>query len=360
VSSSQRPGRARGRVVRGTPGFVGRGAYISVVTLGDVTRTGVLAAVVEFDRLGRDAFLKSTGFGPARAYFLQHDGRLYDSKAIVGYAHGVSTGVPMRPKDFSGGDDTVAQRLGTLGFEVLNLERPDWTRDEIILACALAESNGWRQVYDHDERARELSQLLQSPAIHPLPRHPDFRNPAGVGQKTRNIADKHPDHRGKRSNGNYLDEVVLKEFLADPIGMRAMAKRIRELLTTDGAINTELPDLDTADIPEGEGSVALRAHLRRERNPKLRRRKLDHTKRRGLPIACEVCDFDFGHAYGSHGLDYIECHHRTPLHVTGKTQTRLSDLALLCSNCHRMIHRTKRWLTVEELKELVDKQRTRC
>ena len=37
--------------------------------------------------------------------------------------------------------------------------------------------------------------------------------------------------------------------------------------------------------------------------------------------------------------------------------TRLADLALLCSNCHRMIHRTKQWLTVEELKELVEQQR---
>jgi 5-methylcytosine-specific restriction enzyme A len=35
----------------------------------------------------------------------------------------------------------------------------------------------------------------------------------------------------------------------------------------------------------------------------------------------------------------------------------LADLALLCSNCHRMIHRTKQWLTVEELKKLVERQR---
>ena len=44
--------------------------------------------------------------------------------------------------------------------------------------------------------------------------------------------------------------------------------------------------------------------------------------------------------------------------VAGKTQTKLADLALLCSNCHRMIHRTKQWLTVEELEELVETQRT--
>jgi 5-methylcytosine-specific restriction enzyme A len=327
------------------------------MTLGDVTRAGVLVAVEEFDRRGREAFLKSAGFRAARAYFLRHEGKLYDSKAIVGYAHGVSTGIPLGPGDFSGGDKTVAQRLEMLGFEVLNLERPDWTRDEIILACALAEDNGWRQVYDTDERAKELSQLLQSPANHPLPHHPDFRNPAGVGQKTRNIIDRLPDHRGSRSNGNHLDEEVLYDFLADPIKMRAMARRIRELFQTGNAGSAELPDLDTVDIPAGEGGVALRAHLRRERDPKLRRRKLEDTKRRGLPIACEVCTFDFGRAYGSYGLDYIECHHRTPLHVTGKTQTRLADLALLCSNCHRMIHRTKQWLTVEELKELVERQR---
>ncbi len=42
-----------------------------MVTLGDVTRAGVLAAVEEFDRLGRDAFLKSTGFAPDPVYFVQ-------------------------------------------------------------------------------------------------------------------------------------------------------------------------------------------------------------------------------------------------------------------------------------------------
>jgi 5-methylcytosine-specific restriction enzyme A len=66
-----------------------------------------------------------------------------------------------------------------------------------------------------------------------------------------------------------------------------------------------------------------------------------------------VCSFDFGRTYGARGLGYIECHHRTPLHVTGETQTRLSYLALVCSNCHRMIHRTKQWPTVEELRNLV-------
>ena len=45
-------------------------------------------------------------------------------------------------------------------------------------------------------------------------------------------------------------------------------------------------------------------------------------------------------------------------HSFASTLARLlADLALLCSNCHRMIHRTKRWLTVEELQDLVASQR---
>lgn len=31
-------------------------------------------------------------------------------------------------------------------------------------------------------------------------------------------------------------------------------------------------------------------------------------------------------------------------------KTRLQDLALLCANCHRMIHRARPWLSVEEVR----------
>ncbi|MDP6032209.1 MAG: HNH endonuclease [Alphaproteobacteria bacterium] len=34
-------------------------------------------------------------------------------------------------------------------------------------------------------------------------------------------------------------------------------------------------------------------------------------------------------------------------------RTKLSDLVLLCSNCHRMVHRKRPWLTVRELRELI-------
>lgn len=53
--------------------------------LNDLTsRDAVLQAMVEFDRLGRTDFISKYGFRPARSYFVIHDGRSYDSKAIVG------------------------------------------------------------------------------------------------------------------------------------------------------------------------------------------------------------------------------------------------------------------------------------
>jgi 5-methylcytosine-specific restriction protein A len=97
--------------------------------------------------------------------------------------------------------------------------------------------------------------------------------------------------------------------------------------------------------------------MSRERDGKVRAEKLKSVVAAGGDIACEVCGFNFSSAYGPRGEGYIEVHHRVPLHVSGPTETTLSDLALLCSNCHRMIHRGTPWLTVEQLSKIVAGQR---
>ncbi|MER7277095.1 hypothetical protein ABT369_21880 [Dactylosporangium sp. NPDC000244] len=68
-------------------------------------------------------------------------------------------------------------------------------------------------------------------------------------------------------------------------------------------------------------------HLRRERDPKLKVRKLEDAKRRGIALICEACGFGFHATCGARGLDYIECHDRAPLGIDGKTRARLVDLA---------------------------------
>jgi 5-methylcytosine-specific restriction enzyme A len=70
---------------------------------------------------------------------------------------------------------------------------------------------------------------------------------------------------------------------------------------------------------------------------------------------CMVCQTNFEAKYGTHGKDYIEVHHLTPLHtlIEKSLISPKEDMAVLCANCHRMIHRKKNMpLTIKELKEI--------
>lgn len=108
------------------------------------------------------------------------------------------------------------------------------------------------------------------------------------------------------------------------------------------------------EIETQEGLEKYVRHKTRERNPEIIQAKKDEFLQNHGRLFCEACGFDFQAAYGERGDGFIECHHNIPLHETnGTRQTRLSDLTLLCSNCHRMVHRRKKWLSVDELKTLV-------
>ena len=77
--------------------------------------------MTEYDRLGRDAFLNQHGFGRARWWYVLHDGKQYDSKAIVGVAVGIETGHALTAADFTGGEDTVVRKLRSLRFRVIRV-----------------------------------------------------------------------------------------------------------------------------------------------------------------------------------------------------------------------------------------------
>jgi predicted restriction endonuclease len=70
---------------------------------------------------------------------------------------------------------------------------------------------------------------------------------------------------------------------------------------------------------------------------------------------CQACGFDFEATYGKLGAGYIECHHIDPL--SGRDghnePTNIHDLAVLCSNCHRMIHSKRPCLTIDEIKAAI-------
>ena len=102
------------------------------MALQELSRHEILQAVAEYDRLGPDRFLEKYGFGAARSYWLVVDGKTYDSKAIVGAAHGFLLGQePLAAADFSGGAATVGRLLSRLGFQVTQAV-PGLTVGELI------------------------------------------------------------------------------------------------------------------------------------------------------------------------------------------------------------------------------------
>jgi predicted HNH restriction endonuclease len=99
-----------------------------------------------------------------------------------------------------------------------------------------------------------------------------------------------------------------------------------------------------------EGRLSYRRHRVRERSPILRRLKIEAALGEYDALRCEACGFDFFERYGRLGEGFIECHHRLPLGDGDERETTIDDLALLCANCHRMIHRTQPLVTISELR----------
>ena len=109
------------------------------------------------------------------------------------------------------------------------LRSPDWSWDEVVLACDLVYRNGWRQIVSADPRIIHLSGLLQRMEIHPAESRPSyFRNPNAVARKVADILTWHPDYQRRRTNGNCLAREVLSAFLATSDEMHTLAESIRE------------------------------------------------------------------------------------------------------------------------------------
>jgi hypothetical protein len=95
-----------------------------MVTWDQVTRTEVLRAVQEYDRLGPEAFFAAHGFARTTTYELIWDKRRYPPKAILGTAYEFATGQRLASGDFEGGKTGAVRVLGKLGFTIQELQRP--------------------------------------------------------------------------------------------------------------------------------------------------------------------------------------------------------------------------------------------
>ena len=235
------------------------------------------------------------------------------------------------------------------------MKNPRWSRDELILALELYFRVDPIHTSEKNSQIKELSETLNILPIHPQARHGEkFRNPNGVYMKLCNFLRFDPNYTGAGlTRGGKLEEIIWKEFANDRAKLEKVAASIRLAIY-------ELPQLGDSEIAAKdeeeefqEGRLLTQLHKWRERNPSIVRKKKSIVLQETGTLACEICEFDFYEVYGKLGKGFAECHHRLPLSDLPKAKTtKLSDLSIVCANCHRMLHRVRPWKTVAQLKEI--------
>jgi 5-methylcytosine-specific restriction protein A len=237
----------------------------------------------------------------------------------------------------------------------LNKKNPSWTRDELILALELYFRVNPLHTSEKNSEIQKLSSVLNELPIHAI--RPDgisFRNPNGVYMKLCNFLRFDPSYHGTGlSRGGMLEQAIWKEFANDKERLSATAQAIYE---SRRAVTQEQVESEVFSDDEefSEGRLLTTLHKRRERNASAIKRKKESVLKRKGKLECELCGFDFEKAYGKLGSGFAECHHTIPLfQLNGLKPTRLNDLAILCANCHRMIHRTRPMLSISQFKNLI-------
>lgn len=341
-----------------------------------ITLEILLKAIELLDKGEQHAFFESTG------YDVVHEGRHYSPKAMIGVAAKIATGLEMNPKDFSGGTASKCHRiLEQHGFKIESKEKPydigAWlfqgnpNRFDIDDYLSRYSYIYWRtpklksSISVGDKcviwRAGSNSGVIAIGRIAEVPcKMDDVLFPECLGEDLWRESSDSPD---TINVGIQLDDVRLDEeegfvprnvlathpifgsatIIRSPQGtvFRLGKEQASALFQIWGA----LLDWQPTSIPEAmEGALRLRQHFARERSRTLiQKKKVEFSKANQDRVYCEICGFDFSKYYPkSLGTGFIEVHHLSPLFASSlPKKTTLGDLLLVCSNCHRMVHRTK-------------------
>ena len=160
----------------------------------------------------------------------------------------------------------------------------------------------------------------------------------------------------QRDNGTFAGwDVIFFGENTDEGFLWTLKDEIKEALEksnwlTYDKIPEEIDNSIDVNLIEGSSKkVSINSY---ERNPIARKLCVER-----FGYKCFVCGFDFEEFYGEIGKEYIHVHHIKPISEIGKEYkiNPETDLKPVCPNCHSMIHRFKETLSIEELKEKIQK-----
>ncbi|MDB4678703.1 HNH endonuclease [Rhodopirellula sp.] len=208
-----------------------------------------------------------------------------------------------------------------------------------------------------------------------LMRQGDHQGLIGSGYTTSGVfQDPHWDGSGKEINTVYIDldtlvsetEVLtVTDLLQHDLGVKwnniyasgnsipstyipKIEKLWRKHLTALGRQQDRLPNEVLAPTRYVEGAVKRIFVNSYERSALARKKCIEH-----WGLDCAVCGFNFKSQYGSFGEGFIHVHHLRDLASIGREYNvdPKEDLRPVCPNCHAMLHRQKKPLSIEELKQ---------
>jgi 5-methylcytosine-specific restriction protein A len=340
----------------------------------DVTdENAVLAAIKEFKEFGRDKFLKKHGFKRARQYFIVYEGKRYDCKPILVSAYHHQYKKPLGDHKATGGvNPKVKPHLESMGFTVIDINLQ--TSLKVITSIEEIEQNlSLFEKYLCGEVSPESQKfayglIKRGACFIAYKTNSEWRfAPSRYVGYTNNSMKTHNDNQNKdgKETNPAIDSVldctlapnkdIEAEYLSfcEKLGINPDNKQRKYWLLkiTDG----DSKQNSNSDDGFPEGKVVERVHKARERNTQLISSAKADFLANHKKLYCIVCKFDFEQVYGKRGQGYIEAHHTIPVSEmkVGDT-TKVTDIALVCSNCHRMLHRTRPWLKMDELEELLE------
>lgn len=126
--------------------------------------------------------------------------------------------------------------------------------------------------------------------------------------------------------------------------MTVLPLREERLRKLEKVIDSTKKSVAKQEVLEGE-------KLKAETTFRKRNRALIEAKKANSNGRCEVCNFSFEKGYGGIGKGHIIAHHINPIGGRKRaSRTTLDDIALVCSNCHDMLHKKNPPMSIQRLR----------
>lgn len=235
---------------------------------------------------------------------------------------------------------------------ILQIYRAKWSVEETILALDYYLTHKGRIPFLKGADLRDLTEVIQQYNSHFS--DGNVRSQASIEMKISNFKsiDSEPINGSKGlSQYSLLDYELFMHY----------RNRINDLEEAVSQIKASMSNTSGRSLPSikqtTEGGYKLVTHKIIERNPNfIKKFKLAMLDIEGK-LSCSVCEFDFEDFYGDIGHSFIECHHLIPISkYEGPHAINKDDLALVCSNCHSMLHKSLA-ITIDELRMIVKQTR---